>query len=387
LGVNMDRLILHVDVNNAFLSWTAADRLKNGETFDFRTVPSIIGGIEEERHGIVLAKSMPAKKFGITTGEPVYFAKQKCRNLLIFHANSTLYQKYSNALLALLLTYTDKIERFSIDECFMDITGCLMNNQTIMDIAKEISARIYKELGFTVNIGISCNKVLAKMASDFEKPNKIHTLYPDEIQTKMWPLPVNELFGVGRKSIDKLQSMHINTIGDLAKTDHTLLIKKFGKFGDLIYNNANGIDASEVNYKKQRPKSIGNETTLPYDLSDYDMISEHLLILTEQTMYRLRKENMSATIVNVKIKTKNFVNLSHQRKLPEATDSTKEVYATAKELLKELLGPYSIRLIGITVNGLVDNDQIQLSMFDSGDKSKQQKLDKAVDKIKEKYRI
>lgn len=201
----------------------------------------------------MLAKSMPAKRLGINTAEPIYFAKQKCRDLLIFPANHKLYEKYSNDLYNLLSGYTNKIERFSIDECFLDMTGCLLG-RTIEDIVKEISKRVREELGFTINIGISNNKLLAKMASDFSKPDKIHTLYPREIEAKMWKLDVSELFMVGRKSVDKLKAMKINTIGDLAKADMALLVKKFGKYGQLIHNYANGIDDSEVAYKSERQK-------------------------------------------------------------------------------------------------------------------------------------
>ena len=381
----MDRLILHIDVNNAFLSWTAVNKLENGDIFDIRTVPSIIGGDEAQRHGIVLAKSMPAKALGIKTADPIYFAKQKCKELIVFPADFIVYKKYSDDLYNLLSEYTDKIERFSIDECFMDMTGGLLKHKTIEDVAEELLERVYKELKFTVNIGISNNKLLAKMASDFEKPNKIHTLYPREIENKMWQLPVSELFMVGKKSIDKLKIMQINTIGDLAKIEYNSLIKKFGKFGDLIWKYANGIDDSEVIYTNQKPKGIGNETTLAQDLSDYNKICEYLLPLTEQTMHRLRKENMSATVVNIKIKTKEFKLLTHQKKLAEATNSTKEVYKSAKELLKDILNNHSIRLIGIRVDGLVDNNQIQLSLFDVENNNKQKNLDKVMDIIKEKH--
>ena len=381
----MERLILHVDVNNAFLSWTAVDKLANGETFDIRTVPSIIGGDEKSRHGIVLAKSTPAKKLGIKTADPIYFAKQRCKKLLIFSANFKVYSKYSDALYEILTNYTDKIERYSIDECFMDMTGCLLGYNSINDIAKEISLRVYKELGFTVNIGISHNKLLAKMASDFEKPNKIHTLYKNEIAYKMWNLPISELFMVGKKSEYKLKEMRINTIGDLAKQDINIIIKKFGKLGLQIHNFANGIDDSEVMYKSQKAKSIGNETTFSKDLSNYNIICEYLLPLVEQTMYRLRKEDMSATVVAVKIKTKDFQTLSKQKTVQTATDSTKEVYSIAKDLLEELLSNNLIRLIGIRCDGLVDNKDIQLSFFNIKDREKQKKLDMAMDKIKDKF--
>lgn len=238
----MEREILHVDVNNAFLSWTAVEKLKNGETLDIRTIPAIIGGDEAQRKGIVLAKSNIAKQFGIQTGEPIFFARKKCPNIQIFQSDFNVYRKYSNALYNLLLEYTDKIERYSIDECFLDLTGYIPKPRKLIDIAYEISKRAREELGFTVNIGVAPNKILAKMASDFEKPNKVHTLYQEEIETKMWILPVSELFMVGRRSLPKLQKMGIKTIGDLAKSDEKLLIKNFGKYGKMIWEYSNGID-------------------------------------------------------------------------------------------------------------------------------------------------
>ncbi len=234
----MERQILHVDVNNAFLSWSAVYMLKNGYNIDIRTIPSIIGGDEERRSGIVLAKSPIAKKFGINTGEPIFFAKQKCNNLEVFPCNFKVYKEYSNKLYNLLLEYTDIIERFSIDECFLDLTHFLMKKD-IMDIAKEINTRVKNEFGFTVNIGIAHNKILAKMASDFEKPNKIHTLYENEIESKMWPLPVGDLFMLGKKTVPKLYNMQIKTIGDLAHYDKNILSKKFGKHGIMMWNYAN----------------------------------------------------------------------------------------------------------------------------------------------------
>jgi len=232
------RQILHVDVNNAFLSWTATQKLKEGYSIDIREIPSVIGGDEERRSGIVLAKSMKAKACGVVTGETLYQARKKCNNLQVYPSSYKIYKKYSNELYNLLLEYTDKIERFSIDECFMDMTEYLMERD-ILDIAKEIQLRTKQELGFTVNIGISTNKLLAKMASDFEKPDKIHTLYPNEIQQKMWDLPVKELLFLGRKTVPKLFNMRIKTIGDLANYDENLLIKKFGKFGKQMWEYAN----------------------------------------------------------------------------------------------------------------------------------------------------
>ena len=227
----MDRKILHIDVNNAFLSWTAVDRLKHGETLDLRTVPSIVGGDEEKRRGIVVAKSNVAKKFGIQTAEPIYMARRKCPSVLIVPANHELYEEYSDKLYKLFLEYTEKVERFSIDECFLDLTEYLKPGEDLVKTGIEIKERVKKEFNFTVNVGVSDDKILAKVASDFEKPDKIHTLFKSEIEEKLWKLPIGEMFLVGKKSVPKLNRMGIRTIGDLAKTDKAVLIKNFGKYG------------------------------------------------------------------------------------------------------------------------------------------------------------
>lgn len=381
----MDRKILHVDVNNAFLSWTAVEMLKNGAEVDIRTIPAIIGGDEEKRKGIVLAKSTPAKKYGIQTAEPIYFAKQKCPNLQIYQSNFKVYHQYSNSLYQLLCEYTDKIERFSIDECFLDVTEYIPKGKTQLQIAYEIHNRVKQELGFTVNIGVASNKLLAKMASDFTKPDKVHTLYQEEIPTKMWNLPVSELFMVGKRSLPKLERLGIKTIGDLAAKKQQEMINLFGKFGKTIWEYANGIDLSEVNAKQEQPKCIGNSATLPEDLSNIEKIQQVLLALTEQTTYRLRKHNLLASTIGVQIKNKDFKSYSHQKTLTTPTNSTKMIYETAKEILKECYHGEPIRLIGIRVDKLVEEAIQQISMFDTPKNEKQQKLDSALDKLKEKY--
>ena len=383
--LDMKKEILHVDVNNAFLSWTAVEMLKNGEKIDIRTIPAIIGGDESQRHGIVLAKSQIAKQFGIVTGEPLYFARKKCPQVQVYQSKYNIYKKYSDDLYNLLLEYTDKIERFSIDECFLDLTGYIPKQKTIYDIAKEINRRVKEELGFTVNIGISECKVLAKMASDFEKPDKIHTLWKNEIEEKMWNLPVSELFMVGRKSVPKLNKIGIKTIGDLAKTDEKSIVKNFGKFGKMIWEYANGIDSSKVNYIYEKPKGIGNEITLSYDYTNIEKIKEILIALVEQVTYRLRKQKLYATIVSVHIKNSEFKNISHQRKLDFATDSTKIIQEEAIKLLEEIIGNTAIRLIGIRVEGLIETEETQISLFKNIEYEKQKKIDTALDNLNKKY--
>ena len=259
----------------------------------------------------------------------------------IFESNYNIYIKYSNQLFNLLLEYTDVIERFSIDECFLDLTNFLSNNDILENKAIEIKERVKKELGFTVNVGVSTNKLLAKMASDFQKPDRVHTLFENEIKEKMWNLPISDLFMVGRKMFPKLQRIGIYTIGDLAKKDKNNIIALYGKYGKMIWEYANGIDEAEVNYLPEKPKSIGNSVTLPIDVSDISQLEEVIVALSEQVSYRLRKEDLLATVVNVQLRTKNFEDFSHQAKLDCATSSTKEILKNAVMVMPTAGGTFT----------------------------------------------
>ena len=384
-GDKMEKQILHVDVNNAFLSWTGVEMLKNGYKEDIREIVSIIGGDQSQRKGVVLAKSIKAKELGIKTGDTIYKARMIYPNIKVFTSKYSIYVKYSDMLYNLLLEYTDKIERYSIDECFLDMTNYLMND-SLLNTANKISKRIKEELGFTVNIGVANNKLLAKMASDFEKPNKVHTLWKSEIKEKLWKLPISELFMLGKKTVPKLCNMQIKTIGDLAKYNKHLIVSKFGKHGKLMWEYANGIDESEVKYIKEKPKGIGNSVTLPNDLDDIEELEKVLFSLVEQVTYRLRKWDMVAKTVNIQLRTTNFIDKTHQEKLIKATSSTKVIYERARKLLKDIyIKGTLIRLIGVRVDGLIENTEVQLSLFDSKSDERQEKIDKVLDELKNKY--
>lgn len=377
---------MHIDVNNAFLSWTAVEFLKNGEKEDIRLIPAIIGGDESTRHGIVLAKSNIAKQFGIKTGETIYQAKKKCPQIRIFPTKRDLYYQYSNKLYNLLLTYTNKIERFSIDECFLDFSDIIKSRQDFMKLATEISQRVKKNLLFTVNIGLSDNKILAKMASDFEKPDKIHTLYKEEIQQKIWNLPIEELFMVGKQTSIKLRQSGFTKIGELAVSNKNLLVKRFGKLGSTIWENANGLNNEEVIYEEEIPKSIGNSVTLAKDCTDINELNKILLSLSEKVGYRIRKSNLKAYTVGIQIKTNEFIKYSHQKTLNKPTSNTQNIYNTAKELLEKLYHNQPIRLVGVRLDNLTDNEFNQISIFEQTiKKEKNSKLDNVIDTIKDKY--
>ncbi len=268
----MEKIIFHIDVNSAFLSWEAVYRLAHcGEQLDLREAVSAVGGDTSLRHGIILAKSIPAKKYGIRTGEAIWQAKEKCPGLILVPPNYGLYERCSAAFMDILREYSDVVEQYSIDEAFIDMSASCHLFGTKEEAARQIRERIREELGFTVNIGISSNKLLAKMASDFRKPDRVHTLYPEEIQRKMWPLPVSELFFVGRATAKKLFSMGIRTIGELAVADPAWLKEILKKQGEVIWAFANGIDLSPVSAIPAANKGYGNSTTIPFDVEDVPM--------------------------------------------------------------------------------------------------------------------
>ena len=287
----MERIIMHIDVNNAFLSWTAIYLLKNGSKYDIRNSYAVIGGSEKTRSGIVLAKSTPAKKLGIKTGETLYTAKQKCKVLRTYPPNFKFYQEMSNKMFTLINKYTPDIEIASVDECYLDYTKIRKMQGEPLEFARKLQKEIYDELGFTVNIGIANNKLCAKMASDFTKPYKIHTLYDNEIKEKMWPLEVGELFGIGKKTVPKLNKINIFTIKDLATTTPEILYPFFKNQSTNMINWANGIDESNVISTPPEPKGIGNEITLEKDINDITKLNEYLLFLSEKVGLRLRKQN------------------------------------------------------------------------------------------------
>ena len=286
----MSSIIFHIDVNSAYLSWTAVEKLKNGSEIDLRKIPSIIGGNQASRHGVVLAKSIPAKKYGVRTGEPVANALRKCATLVIEPPDHKMYRQYSQRLMEFLKGYTPEIEQVSVDECYMDFTGIAYRFSGPVAAAEEIKERVRKTFGFTVNIGISSNKLLAKMASDFEKPDKVHTLFPDEVKEKMWPLPVSELYMAGRASVEVLEKLEIRTIGDLARMNPQLLELHMKSHGRMLWEFANGITHSKVEKEQTQAKGIGNSTTLSQDVVSEEEAQKVLLMLAESVGGQCRNQ-------------------------------------------------------------------------------------------------
>ena len=377
---------MHIDVNNAFLSWTAVLYLKQGMKVDIRNTYAVIGGDEKARHGIVLAKSMPAKKRGVVTAETLFSAKKKCPNLKVYPPNYNFYKKMSDSMLNLIRKYSPDIEQMSIDECFLDYTPVKHLYGDEVEFAYKLKKEIYDTLGFTVNVGIGNNKLCAKMASDFSKPYHVHTLFDYEVEKKMWPLKVDDLFGIGKKTAIKLHNLNINTIYDLAHTDRNYLYKYFKNQASDMIDAANGKGSDMVVSEESVPKGIGNETTLNHNISNREELEPYLLALSENVAIRLRKQKKYASVVVVTLKDKFFKRMSHQKKLVNATNLTEEIYKTACEILGEMNVEDGIRLIGVRLDKLSDTSLHQVSLFeDLKVREDGNSLEKTVDELKEKY--
>ena len=382
----MSRLIFHVDVNSAYLSWEAARRVSLGEE-DIRLIPSAIGGDRDKRTGVILAKSIPAKKYGVKTGEPVAIALRKCPDLFLARPDFRLYEASSKAFMDICREYAPVIEKYSIDECFLDMSGTHRIYPDPVAIAHMIKDKIRDTLGFTVNVGIGDCKILAKMASDFEKPDKVHTLFRHEIPQKMWPLPVRELFSVGSSTAEKLERAKICTIGDLANAPLDRVQKIVGmKLGRQIHDYANGIDDSPVLTVPEEAKGYSISTTLEEDVVTAEQAHKVLLSLTDSVSARVRADKVKAYCVAVSIRSNDFKTRSHQRKLTDATDISSEVYDFSKQLFAELWdGRTPLRLIGVALTDLTREETSQMSLFPDEKKERSRKLDQAYDAINKKF--
>lgn len=383
---NPSPLFFHVDVNNAFLSWEAIYRMTVlGEEEDIRGIDAIIGGDISKRHGVVLAKSMSAKKYGIRTGEPVVDAVKKCPGLKCYEPHMHYYHERSADLMEIFVKYAPVVEQCSVDEAFLDMTGTSKMYGEPVAFAHKLKDEIRDTLGFTVNIGISVNRLLAKMASDFEKPDRVHTLFPDEIEEKMWPLPVEDLFFVGKSTAVKLHSLGIHTIGDIARCDPAVMRSHFKSHGDVIYEFANGIDNTLGGGRDEEQKGYGNSTTIAYDVKLAEDAYSIIRGLCEKVCARLRADQVQALVLSVEIKDNNFTVHRHQRSLLSPTDVTSECYAVACELFDELWDGTPIRLLGVTANKVTDGGMRQLNLFDMDTHDKMKNLDQALDSIRNRY--
>lgn len=383
----MGTVIFHVDVNSAFLSWEAVYRLREQQgTVDLREIPSAVGGDKSKRRGIILAKSLSAKAFGVRTGEPLTDALRKCPGLTVVPAHHAMYRQYSQKFMEILREYSPDVEQYSIDEAFMDMSGMDTLIGEPVAFAHKLKNRISRELGFTVNIGISDKKYLAKMASDFEKPDKVHTLFQKDIEKKMWPLPVSNLLFVGHATEQILKKLGIYTIGELANTDVEVLRHHLKKQGESIWNFANGRDSSLVESEVQENKGYSNSTTVASDVTEESTAKMVLLSLCETVSSRLRKDGIKAEVVSVSIRSFEMQTVSHQCVMQAPTNLTEEIYHAVCRLFDELWDGAPIRLLGVHTSRVSREEKgRQLSLFDTTDYEKMEKMDQAVDQIRKKF--
>jgi DNA polymerase IV len=383
----MDKVIFHIDVNSAFLSWEAVYRLHIlGERMDLREIPSAVAGDIKKRHGIILARSLPAKKFGVRTGDTINDALRLCPELKLVPPHYDLYETSSKAFMEMLREFSPCVEQYSVDEAYCDMTGTLGLYGSAVVAANLMKDRIANELGFTVNIGISSNKLLAKMASDFKKPNLVHTLFPGEMEKKIWKLPVEELFFVGHATKKKLHTLGIHTIGELARTDLDILRAHFMKYGEVIFAFANGIDLSVVSNEVPPNKGYGNSSTIAFDVDQEGPAKMILLSLTETVCTRLRADNVMANVVAVSIVDSQFHHASHQLTLFGATNTTNEIHRAACRLFDELWDGSPIRNLGIHTSRVVSSSSArQMNLFDMNRYEKLSRLDETVDKVRDRF--
>ena len=382
-----ERIIFHIDVNNAFLSWTAVLLLKQGYKKDIRKIPAIIAGSESNRHGIVLAKSPVAKKFGIKTAETIYQAKKKCPRVEIYPPNHGWYYQKSKELFDYLSQYSPLLEKFSIDECFLDMTGTNYLYKDYYQLAVKIKEEVKEKFCFTVNVGIGNNKLCAKMASDFEKPDKVHTLLKGEIEQKLWPLDVGDLFMVGKRTKEELNKLGIYTIKDLAFANEKTLEKKFKNQAKYLKEAALGIDNTKVEPRSSKTTSISTSETLSHDYTDEEKIKGILFRQTEDVTRELRKQKQYAKTVAVIYKNKDFQGYSAQAKLPHQTNSTKEIYKLVIEIFNKSYKKDPIRLIGVRLADLSETKERQLTLFEENneEEQKEEEIQKTIDDINQKF--
>ena len=384
------RVIFHVDANSAFLSWTAAYRVKVlGEDADIREVPSVVAGDKESRHSIILAKSTPAKKYGIQTGEPLFKALEKCPQLTVVKPDYALYVEASRHFVEMLRQFSPNVEQYSIDEAWVDMTGTERLFGSPRLAAEKMRQRINEELGFTVNVGISSNKILSKMAGDFEKPNKVHTLFPEEVADKMWPLPVRRLFLVGPSTEAKLKKMGMYTIGDLANTDMNVIKKRLGKHGETIWHFANGRGADALTPVPEDNKGYGNSVTTPRDVTTKEEAHRVLLSLCETVGMRLRRDGKCGGCIAVHLRTSEFHHFSHQAQICGSTNITSELFGNACRVFDEAWdGITPLRQLGVAVSRLSSEPYQQFDLFSGMSPvqyERKLRLDEAVDSLRDKF--
>ncbi|MBQ8749507.1 MAG: DNA polymerase IV [Clostridia bacterium] len=380
-----ERVILHIDLNNFYAS---VECLKNQH---YRTVPMAVCGVVELRHGIVLAKNQMAKEKGVKTGEPIWQARQKCPNLEVCEPNFSDYLRFSKLARSIYKKYTDKVESFGIDECWLDVTDSVKLYGSGEEIANKIREDIRRELGITASAGVSFNKITAKLASDYKKPDATTVISKENYEKFAYPLKVESLLYVGGATKQKLNKIGVMTIGDLANMDKQVLIRLLGKWGEYLHKFANGLDDSEVRQVgiSSAIKSIGNSMTTARDIKTNQDAEIIFNILADSVGARLREHNLKGTSVAIYVKYDTLEVFSRQLTLPFATSSSIEIAKNAMQLFKRYLKePFSIRHLGVKVSNLIEsNDEVvQLDFIGDAEKRlKKEKLEKTVDNIRSRF--
>lgn len=383
----MSRTILHCDCNGFFAS---VEEVLNPE---FKKVPMAVGGSEENRHGIILAKNELAKKYRIKTAETIWQAKRKCPQLVIAPPHYSEYVKYSKMVNSIYQRYTDLVEPFGIDESWLDITNSMHLFGNAVDIADNLREVVKSETGLTISVGVSDNKAWAKLGSDYKKPDATTVFFRNECEKIIFALPVSDLLYVGRNMCQELNKLNINTIGELAKADKKILINKLGKAGEMVYNYANGIDDEPVRayYEDREVKSVGNGITFKHNLRSWNEIRIGVEILADEVSSRMRKHNVKCCSLQVAIKDADFKTISRQKKFEVPTNLSTEMCEMAMDIIKSSWNiDRAIRMLTLTGTNLVSGDfsYEQLSLFDDGKSVKREKyerLDKTLDKLKNKF--
>lgn len=380
----MERVILHSDLNSFYAS---VECMKNPE---IRDKPVAVGGSVEQRHGIILTKNLIAKGYGVRTGEAIWQAKQKCPGLIVVPPDYKTYLYFSSEARKIYGCYTDLIESFGIDECWLDVTESCKLFGSGEYIANEIRRRMKEELGITSSIGVSYNKIFAKLGSDMKKPDATTVITRNDFKQKVWPLPVSDLLYVGRSTTKKLINIGIYTIGDLANLNLSFLKKLLGKWGETLWSFANGLDTVSVMKTDQHStiKGIGNSMTTPRDLVNNEDVKLLLYVLSESVSERLRKHNFKGNTIQVHIRDKELNSIDRQAKLKFSSCVTSDIAHKAFEIfLDNWKWEKPIRSIGVRVTDLVTADTyVQLSLFyDEKQKLKEEQLEYSIDEIRKRF--
>lgn len=378
----MKRVIFHIDVNSAFLSWSAVKLLTEGGP-DIRLVPSAVSGDPSDRRSIITAASIPAKKLGIKTAIPVSMALRKCPNLVIVHSDWEWYRHCSTSFIDICRLYSPVLQQFSIDECFIDMTFRLYRKDAA-EVARALKDEIKEKLGFTVNVGVGSNKLLAKMASDFEKPDNVHTLWQDEVQEKMWPLPAGDLLWVGKKTRERLSAYGIYTIGDIARLPENSLARIVGKkFAAQMHDNANGIDNEPIITEFQEAKSISVERTFAKDIVNPEELDREMFKVACTVAHRLRRQGFRCTCVSMFIKFTDFSVAQKQCQISGPTDVTALILNEARRMLGDMWdGTAPIRQVGIGLSKFTKEETEQLMLFEDPKLSFYREWDRKYDEQK-----